>query len=114
LLMYLDPGDVRDLIVAIAGRWPRAEIMFDVIPTWFSKKTLKGYRLTPQYSAPPMPWALNRSAIESTLKEWLPGHVVVGCTPLGPFRGLRGRILPLCARMPGLRDLLPTVVHVKT
>ncbi|MCP2624978.1 class I SAM-dependent methyltransferase [Mycolicibacterium smegmatis] len=59
LLMYLDPHEVYKLIADCAARFPGATMMFDSIPPWFSRRTLKGLKLSDRYIAPPMPFGLN-------------------------------------------------------
>jgi len=44
LLMYLEPELVRGLLTMIAGRFPSVEIVFDVVPGWFSRMTKCGVR----------------------------------------------------------------------
>lgn len=58
LLMYLEPHDVRSLIADCAARFPGARMMFDSIPHWASRRTIKGLHLSDRYIAPPMPFAL--------------------------------------------------------
>src|SRR6185312_7447825 len=60
LFMYLDPEAVRRLFVDIAERFPDANMVFDVVPRWFSRLTRWGLRRTPHYRFPPMPWGINR------------------------------------------------------
>ena len=59
LLMYFRENEVRDLLYRVAEHFCDSQVMFDVIPVWFSRKTLKGMKVTKTYTAPPMPWALN-------------------------------------------------------
>ena len=59
LLMYLEPEAVRQLLAGIADRFPGAELVFDVVPRWFSHLTLLGLYQTPHYRLPPMPWGDN-------------------------------------------------------
>ncbi|BBX01090.1 putative O-methyltransferase OMT [Mycolicibacterium moriokaense] len=59
LLMYLEPGDALGLIRDCAARFPGGQMMFDSIPHWFSRRTLKGMQLSDRYIAPPMPFALS-------------------------------------------------------
>ena len=47
-----EPGDVERLIAACAVRFPGSEMMFDVIPRWLSRKTLRGWYLTSHYRTP--------------------------------------------------------------
>ncbi len=58
LLMYFDERDVVRLLATVADRFPAATIYFDTIPRWFSQKTLAGFKVTPRYTAPPMPWGI--------------------------------------------------------
>jgi O-methyltransferase involved in polyketide biosynthesis len=59
LLMYLNPDDALALIADCAARFPGGQMIFDSIPHWFSRRTLKGLRRSNRYVAPPMPFALN-------------------------------------------------------
>jgi O-methyltransferase involved in polyketide biosynthesis len=59
LFMYLQPGDVRGLLAACAARFPGGQLIFDSIPPWLSRKTLKGWQLSGRYTAPPMPFGIN-------------------------------------------------------
>jgi O-methyltransferase involved in polyketide biosynthesis len=58
LLMYLAPQDALRLIEACAARFPGGRMMFDSIPPWFSRRTLKGLRRSHRYTLPPMPFGL--------------------------------------------------------
>ena len=49
-------GLIRDC----AARFPGGQMMFDSIPHWFSRRTLKGLKLSDRYITPPMPFALIR------------------------------------------------------
>jgi O-methyltransferase involved in polyketide biosynthesis len=112
LLMYLQPAEVRRLIVAIAERHPRAEMAFDVIPHWFSRLTLRGLKRTPQYTLPPMPWALNRDEL-SSMKAWHPNIAEVRQIP---FEGVRGAfstvVLRVLRRLPWLGNKMFSLVHL--
>ena len=59
LLMYFREGEVRELLYRIADHFRESLAMFDVIPVWFSHKSLKGMKVTKTYTAPLMPWGLN-------------------------------------------------------
>jgi O-methyltransferase involved in polyketide biosynthesis len=56
LLMYLEPADALALIADCAARFPGGRMMFDSIPSWFSRRTLKGFKLSDRYITPPMPF----------------------------------------------------------
>lgn len=46
LFMYFSETEVRKLITSIVDRLPGVELMFDAIPPWFSRKTMKGFAKT--------------------------------------------------------------------
>ena len=52
LLMYLEPQDALGLIRDCAARFPGGQMMFDSIPRWFSRRTLKGFKLSSRYLRP--------------------------------------------------------------
>jgi O-methyltransferase involved in polyketide biosynthesis len=114
LFMYLEPEAVRRLLVDIAERFPGAQIVFDVVPRWFSRLTLLGLWRTRNYRFPPMPWGINCDEIEQTLRQWSPvlGNVRLlrYCMPRGVFHDLDSilRLNPL------FRNAVPNLVHVTT
>lgn len=116
LFMYFHEQDVRRVLVAIIERFPGVEIMFDVIPPWFSRKTLegKGFEKTKNYVAPRMPWGVSRGQIASLLRSWTSRIREVSVVPYGFARGARALILKTSAVIPGLRNLPPCIVRVRT
>jgi O-methyltransferase involved in polyketide biosynthesis len=87
LLMYLDPDDAVGLIRACAARFPGGQMLFDSVPHWFSRRTLKGLKLSDRYTAPPMPFGL--SADEGlALTERIPGVRAARDIMLSPGRGV--------------------------
>lgn len=86
LLMYLPPDDALGLIRDCATRFPGGAMMFDSIPHWFSKRSLRGLKLSDRYVAPPMPFAL--SADEGlALAGRIPGVAATHDVHLPPGRG---------------------------
>jgi O-methyltransferase involved in polyketide biosynthesis len=86
LLMYLQPDDALGLIRDCAARFPGGQMMFDSIPHWFSRRTLKGFKLSDRYTTPPMPFAL--TADEGlALADTIPGVSTARDIPLPPGRG---------------------------
>ncbi|MCG3174537.1 MAG: hypothetical protein GMKNLPBB_02781 [Myxococcota bacterium] len=114
LLMYFEPAKVQGLIQAICGRFPGVELMFDTIPRWFSKMTLSGFRRTRHYTAPPMPWGVNPNEIQALLRSWSPAIATVELVRLEYPRGIPALLLPVLSGTPVLRELLPSVVRVRT
>lgn len=114
LLMYFTEAEVRSLLVAIVARFPGVELIFDVIPPWFSRRTIAGWKITPGYQAPPMPWGIKRSDLGRTLRRWLPAIQRVETRSFGFARGPRKLMLAVLSRLPALRDLPPAIAHVYT
>lgn len=111
LLMYLPPNEVSALLAAIDARFPRYVLMFDAIPRWFSRKTLRGFALTSRYVVPPMPWGINGPETEPFLTRVMPRSGGVVFHAFGPMRGARGRLLALMQRVPWIADRLPQIVQ---
>jgi O-methyltransferase involved in polyketide biosynthesis len=87
LLMYLNPDDALALIADCAVRFPGGQMIFDSIPHWFSRRTLKGLRMSNRYGAPPMPFAL--TADEGiALADTIPGVRRANDVALPRGRGL--------------------------
>ncbi|MEV5747348.1 class I SAM-dependent methyltransferase [Actinoallomurus sp. NPDC052308] len=105
LLMYFEPDQVHRLLARCAERFPGAEMIFDGVPPWFSRRTLEGRMTTAQgYQAPPMPWAVD--AAEKARIRALAG--VAELRDLRPPRGrgpLHGALFPLLNRLRPMREL---------
>jgi len=115
LLMYFEENEVRSLLTTIVERFLGVEIMFDTIPRWFSRKSCKGLDKTAHYRTPPMPWGVNRDAVEALLRSWSPRVAKITVVPYGIVaRGLAAVALDRVTRLPGLRNVPPTIVHVQT
>lgn len=114
LLMYFEEADVKRLVRAIIGRFPGVTLMFDTIPPWFSKKTLRGFGTTKHYRAPPMPWGISRSDVGAELRRWSDDVVDVRAVPYGQMRGLGGAAMRWLRDAPVLRDIPPAIVEVRT
>lgn len=114
LFMYLGEADVKRLVIAIVERFPGVELVFDAIPPWLSALTLTGWRRTPEYQAPPMPWGIPASEIEPTLQRWSPKVSRVATTFYGPTRGLQRAVFAMRTRVPIARDIERSIAHVWT
>jgi O-methyltransferase involved in polyketide biosynthesis len=112
LLMYFEESEVRALLVAILDRFPGVEIVFDVIPRWLSRRTLRGWNKTRRYRTPPMPWGVDARDLERTLRAWSPRIASVRLVPFGPVRGIAGLLFSTFRGVPHLRGAAPTTVHV--
>ncbi len=112
LLMYLPEEEVRMLFQDLAERFPGAWFMFDTIPRWLSRKTVKrGWKKTAQYTTPKMPWGINRHQIDPTLRAWVPTLDEV--TELRWWRfphGVGRWLFPLIFATPILNHYAPPVI----
>jgi len=112
LFMYLEPEAVRRLFVAIAQRFPGADMVFDVIPRWFSRLTVWGLQRTPHYRLPPMPWGINGDELEPTLRRWYPLLAAVELLRYRMPRGVMHDLDHIFRLTPLLRNAIPNLVHV--
>lgn len=89
LLMYFEPDQARGLIAECATRFPGGRMVFDNIPHWLSRKTLRGLELSDHYTAPPMPFALDVGEALA-LPDTIPGVKTATDVALPAGRGLWG------------------------
>jgi O-methyltransferase involved in polyketide biosynthesis len=87
LLMYLQPHDAIALIRECAARFPGGRMMFDSIPPFFSRRTLRGVKLSDRYTAPRMPFGMSPDDALA-LADTLPGVRSARDIMLPPGRGL--------------------------
>lgn len=114
LFMYFEEAEVRRVFTAIVERFPGVHIMFDTIPPWFSRQTLKGFRKTEHYVTPPMPWGVRRGRIDALVRSWSDRVEEVSTWSFGFARGGLGLLLKVFATVPGLRDVPPAITLVRT
>ncbi|HEX5422134.1 MAG TPA: class I SAM-dependent methyltransferase, partial [Candidatus Acidoferrales bacterium] len=112
LLMYLEPEEVRQLLSDIADRFPGAEMVFDVVPRWFSRMTMLGLKQTPHYRLPPMPWGIDRDEVYPTLRHWNARLSSVAFLDYCAPRGLPLLFARMNRSIPFLRHEVPSLVHV--
>lgn len=104
LLMYApDRATVTGMLQALAGGFPGGQVYFDTIPHWYSRKTLRGLKVTPGYTAPPMPFALTRAGLGDFIAA-IPGvDLVRAWTYAEPYPRLMP-LLSLVSRIGFVRD----------
>jgi O-methyltransferase involved in polyketide biosynthesis len=115
LLMYLPEMEVRLLFRDLARYFSGAWFTFDTIPSWFSRKTLEsGWRMTPHYVTPVMPWGINRHQILATLKSWTPMIEELAELKWWRFpRGIHRWVFPIVHGIPYLNRYIPAVTRVR-
>jgi O-methyltransferase involved in polyketide biosynthesis len=113
LFMYFEPEAVKRLFVQIVEHVPGAEIVFDVIPRWFSRLTLWGVMQTPRYRLPPMPWGIDSNEIEARLRAWSSGIAFLHVLEYRAPRGWPKLTEDLLRSNPMTRQYLPSLVHLK-
>lgn len=110
LLMYLPPDEALNLIADCAERFPGGQLIFDSIPRRYSRKTLRGLKLSERYTLPPMPFSLSTKQAHE-LTDRVPAVRQVHKVPLPGGRGL----WKLCGyrsleRLEPFRSMGPTVL----
>jgi len=111
LLMYFKPYEVQTLLGEIARCFPGAQVFFDTIPPGFSRRTLRGYKVTPRYTAPPMPWGISVSRVPAFLAGAGGWETTFARTYAEPFPH-RIPMLALLGRIGAVRErLAPALVH---
>jgi O-methyltransferase involved in polyketide biosynthesis len=104
LLMYLEPGQVHDLIAACAGRVADGVLLFDAVPRWLSERTQREPLGGPTGYRPP-PWTWGIDSDELRRLRATPRLAELRRLRLPRGRGpLFGYAVPLLGRVPGLAD----------
>ncbi|MDE1146589.1 MAG: class I SAM-dependent methyltransferase [Azospirillaceae bacterium] len=112
LFMYLKEDDVRQLVTTLAQRFPGAELVFDTIPAWLSRLTLRGLNRTAHYQLPPMPWGIDGDDVVRTLGAWSPHLAMIETLEYRMPRGLPRLMDTLFRLTPPLRHKLPGLTRV--
>ena len=109
LLMYLQPDQAVGLIAQCARRFGGGQMMFDLPPRWFPALIRHGFRTSPGYKVPPMPFSLSVAEI-AELVSTIPGIRAVHDIPLPRGRGpLFDLLLWTLQRLPVFDPLRPAL-----
>lgn len=114
LFMYFKEDEVKSIIKGMLSTFFGGYLMFDTIPKWISNKTMseKGWRKTKYYTAPKMPWGINRNEYNK-FKEWhLDIKEIKEVTYYFP-RGYQKWIFNTISSIPILRNYTPTCFKIK-
>lgn len=113
LLMYFAEKDVRRLLTRIGERFQEAEVFFDTIAPFFSRRTAKGMKVTKLYTAPPMPWGISFDDIPDFVRS-IPRLEPVSVQTYADPRPQRTRLYKLLSRIPPVRRALAgCLVHAR-
>lgn len=116
LFMYFQEREVRNLLLDIAARFPRCQLIFDVIPLWVSRASVLagGLPLTRHYRTPVMPWGVHRFSLRTKLKGWVqrPCSIELIDYPAFP-RGAPRLISSVFPLLPGSRHWVPLMVEMQ-
>ncbi len=94
LLMYFRESELAELLHALAQRFPGSLLMFDYLNLALSQLSCSpwGWMVTSSYRTPPMPWGIDRAALQPTLSRWIGQpvevHNVTYRHPRGPWQWL--------------------------
>ncbi|WP_081382324.1 class I SAM-dependent methyltransferase [Rhodovulum visakhapatnamense] len=120
LVMYFTAEDTAGLLRRIAdhlsgngsdnGSGIRAEVFFDTIPPWLSRRALKGWKIDKGYVAPPMPFGLSRKGLDD-LAGQVPGLEIIAALSYSDAYPERARLIALLAKLPVARNMAPMMIH---
>ncbi|WP_437881215.1 class I SAM-dependent methyltransferase [Pseudomonas sp. LRF_L74] len=112
LLMYFSEAEVLELIRQISQRLPGAELFFDSIPPWLSRRSLRGMRMGGSYRVPPMPFGLALDQVQA-LVDRVPGLQLLRTTAYFEAYPERSPWWAAICKFPPLRNLAPGLIHVR-
>ncbi|MGI9333854.1 MAG: class I SAM-dependent methyltransferase [Gammaproteobacteria bacterium] len=113
LLMYFERTQVIELLRALAGHFRAAELFFDIIPPWFSRATLRGFKLTRYYTVPAMPFGLGLGEVRRFAKA-IPGLELVSASSYAEPFPSRAGLYAVAWLFPWVRsNLVPGLVHAR-
>lgn len=111
LFMYFEEAEVVGLLTRIAARFPFAEVFFDAIPPYISRKTLDGFNVTKDYRAPPMPWGVSVDDLPAFVGAIPSMQTLKVQTYADPFPSQMRLYRALQKVGPIRRRLAPSLVH---
>ena len=113
LLMYFEEAQVAALLSRIAEVFPGAQIFLDTIPPAFPRRTLRGFKVTRRYQAPPMPWGVSIDDLPDFVGR-IPRLQVVSVQSYADPFPRRTRLYRRLSRIPALRRrFAASLVHLR-
>lgn len=114
LFMYFPEKEVKSIIKDMLSTFKEGYLMFDTIPKWISNKTMseKGWQKTKYYTAPKMPWGINRNKLNS-IKNWSSNIVNLTEVPFVFPRGAQKWFFKIVLAIPILKNYALTAVKLE-
>jgi O-methyltransferase involved in polyketide biosynthesis len=113
LFMSFEEKEVGALVSHLFERFDDVTLIFDFIPRWLSRKTLKGFNITPHYQTPPMPWGISCDEVKPRLRQWIQRSVEAEFFTYHGIGRINGWIFGLLSLIPALRNVQPAMVCVR-
>jgi O-methyltransferase involved in polyketide biosynthesis len=111
LFMYLEEEANKKLFQQMADEYPGATLQFDWFAAWLSNQTMKGFKLTKDYTTPKMPFGVNKNNAKFLLESWVPGIEVEEIAwPTENVEGLLRWIMHIFMATPILKNYQPGFV----
>lgn len=109
LFMYFNEAELRPLFYDLSRHFADALLMFDYISPYLSARTMSavGWRKTPYYRTPNMPWGITRSQLQPTISDWIGYPVKVNDVSFSFPRGMYRYLIPFLEMFPMVNDQLP-------
>jgi O-methyltransferase involved in polyketide biosynthesis len=113
LLMYFTEHQVIALLRRITQTFSSGELFFDTIPPWFSRKTQKGWKISNNYTTPPMPFGMPLGRLRE-FTEQVPGLQLLNTNSYTDPYPQYLRFLALISRIGYVRKrFAPGLVHCR-
>ncbi len=113
LLMYLARSDVVQLLQALAIKFGHAEILFDTVPEWVSRRAAKGLKLNRIYQLPAMPFGVGVDGLRRLSSE-VPALRIKSARTYGELFPALTPFAALLSRWSYFRNhLSPALVHAE-
>lgn len=113
LFMYLERSDVVHVLQALAIKFGHAEILFDTVPEWVSRRAAKGLKLNRAYQLPAMPFGVGIDGLR-TLSSAAPALRIKSARTYGELFPALTPFASLLSRWSYFRNhLSPALVHAE-
>lgn len=114
LFMYFHESEVKSTVQNICNTFSNGYLMFDTIPVWLSKRTMseEGWRKTPTYTAPKMPWGINRDEL-ADIESWSEHIKELEEIQWFSPRGVQKLMFKFWYSLPIIKKYAPSVIKIR-